>query len=185
MEDFESSQKQPVGFEQLLDAAASDIKKEGTHSVELTAPQVKGLMLQVFEQSTDALKQQGATAQIDFLNVSIFDGKGKVETKVTVSKSLVFLSPSATFNAILVLENAKYTPVKVETTTLEVSPETVFMVFQPREQLFPYLGGQNINETFMKALSSEMQKRGAKLDGIGLTLADNILKVDLKGTGLT
>lgn len=175
------------GFLQLLESSATKLKSEGSFTIELSSADMEQTMRQVMAQSESAMKKQGVTAQIDRLGVQIAGGKGEVSTAVTASKKVGFLSPkvgiSASFGLENVLDSAGNPMGRLRTTHLEVAPETLFMVVKPRTFLAPHVEGENINNAFRFVLDTEMQKRGAVIEGLNLAFTpQNTLKIAAVGS---
>lgn len=177
----------PSGFLQLLESGAAELKDKGNFSVELSPQELEQTMRQVVAQSEAEMKKQGVTASIDQLAVQIAEGKGQVQTAVTASKKVGFVSPKVGIKASFGLENVNdqsgQSTGRLRTTQLEVQPETLFMVVKPRSFLAPYVENENINGTFRDVLDAEMQARGAKINTLNLAFTpQNTLKVDVSGS---
>lgn len=175
------------GFLQLLESGAAQLRTEGNFTVELSPIDVEQIMRQVVAQSDEAMKKKGVAAKIDNLGVQIDQGRGAVSTTVTASKKVGFLNPSATIDASFGIENVTDqdgNPTgRLITTRLNVQPETLFMVVKPKDFLAPYIEGENINNAFRSVLETEMQNRGAKINGMNLAFTpQNALRIAVTGS---
>ena len=176
-----------TGFTQLLENGAMGLKKEGSFTTEFTARDLDGLMRSILEESKAEMKKKGVAAQINTLKVAIENGMGSVATEITATKKVVLVNIPADISASFGLENepdAEGKPSgRLKTTRLEVIPETLFGVINPKDFLAPYVEGGNINNTFKNAMDTEMGKRGARVSSLSLAFTpENKLKITAKGS---
>lgn len=183
------TREQLSGFNALLEAGATELRKAGTFSVELSSGDLEQMMRQILAQSEEAMQGKGITAKIKELGVRISHGTsgigtGEVHAKVAASKKVGFLNPGVTITADFALENDGQNPGFLKTARLVVNPNRLFGVVEPMPFLAPYV--EKINPTFQGVLAREMDKRGATVDGMQLAFTErDTLKVDLQGTAKT
>lgn len=175
------------GFNQLLGQVALELKNKGSSTIELSPKELEQLMRQVVAQFEDGMKKQGTAAQIDRLNVQIANGKGGVDTAITASKKMGFLNPrvgiTAKFGLENVVDNNGQPTGRLQTTHLDVAPETLFMVIKPKDFLAPYVEGEKINDTFKVVLDAQMQLNGARVNSSKLLFTpENKLQVEVQGS---
>ena len=165
---FESRTEKTSNPRAMIGEAADKLKQSGEYSVELSVNDFGELIRASLPEALDALRSKGIEAEIKKFDVRIENQEGTVELQVSGSKKVFLKKFTADITAKMKLRNSEGGKGRLETTSFDVQPESLYGLVNLREKLVPYLEGERLNDALVKALGGQLSAMGVELQSVSL-----------------